>query len=77
MSAISSYELPAEIIKEKNNKPSIDTEEQIYWTSSGIFFESFIQALVTGICRAPNLVLERFMNIVFSIRFDYEVFRLL
>ena len=56
--------------------PCIDTEKQVDWTTTCCFFERLIKALVTRVGRAPDLVLERLMNIVLGIRFDDEKPRL-
>ena len=53
--------------------PRIDTEEEIDWAPSSVLFESLIEPLVSGIGRAPNLVFERLLYVVFSVRLDHEI----
>ena len=45
---------------------SIDAKEQVYGTSPRILPEGFIQTLVARIGRAPDLVLEWFVNILLA-----------
>jgi hypothetical protein len=56
--------------------PRVHTEEEVDRTSSSCLFECLIEPLISRIGGAPYLILERFLYVVFSIRFDYKVARL-
>ena len=56
--------------------PGIDTEEQVDRSPTGCLLEGLIQALVAGVCRAPDLVLQGLVDIVLGVRLDDEVTRL-
>ena len=51
----------------------IDTEKQINGTAPGGFFERLIQTLVSRVSGAPDLILERFVNVIFRVRLDHKV----
>ena len=48
----------------------IDTEEKVYRSFTRILLERLIEPLVSWICGTPDLVLERLVNIIFSVRLD-------
>ena len=57
---------------EEKRSPRVYAEEQVDWPSASTFLERFVETFVPGLCRAPNLVLQRLVDIVLSIRFDNE-----
>ena len=59
-----------------NHLPGVDTEEEVDGPSSCSLLEGLVQALVSWIRRAPDLVLERLVHVVLSVRLDDEVPRL-
>ena len=48
----------------------INTEEKVYRSFTRILLERLIKSLVSWIRGTPDLVLERLVNIIFSVRLD-------
>lgn len=51
---------------------SIDAEEEVNRTFPGILLKRLIKPLITRIRRTPNLVFQRLVDVVFSVRLDDE-----
>jgi len=56
--------------------PRVHTEEEVDRTSSSCLFKCLIEPLISRIGGTPYLILERLLDIIFSIRFDHKVARL-
>ena len=51
----------------------IDAKEEVDRSTTGCLLEGLVEALVAGIRRAPNFVLEGLVNVLFRIRLDDEI----
>ena len=53
--------------------PRIDTEEEVDRAPPSVLFESLIEPLVSRIGRAPYLIFERLLYVIFSVGLDHKV----
>lgn len=49
------------------DKPRIDAEKEINWSSSRAFLECLVESLVAWVSRAPNLILQRLVHVVLRV----------
>lgn len=50
--------------------PGVDTEKEVDWSSACRLLECLVQPLIARVSRTPDFIFERFVNIVFGVRFD-------